>query len=112
MDTRILLNLVPATEQATRPERIDAVENRKRILSVAEALFAQHGVADVTMADVASAAGVGKGTLYRRFANKGELCLALMDTQMREFQEAFSLQPDLSFLKDEISRHQSELKVD
>lgn len=72
----------------TRPERADAQENRARILSAAAALFREQGVANVNMVDIARKAAVGQGTLYRRFANKGALCLALLDTQMREFQEA------------------------
>lgn len=68
-------------------ERCDAAANRARILAVAEKLFAERGAAAVTMADIARAAGVGQGTLYRRYASKADLCLALMDRQFREFQD-------------------------
>jgi AcrR family transcriptional regulator len=82
-----VINAIPIlNEAAPRAERSDAVENRRRILEVAEKLFAKHGAANVNMADIAKAAHVGQGTLYRRFANKGELCLALLDTQMADFQ--------------------------
>lgn len=77
----------PGESNGNVPERRDAAANRARILNVAEELFAKHGVPAVNMADIAEAAGVGKGTLYRNFSNKGDLCLTLLDTQMREFQD-------------------------
>lgn len=73
--------------ETTRPERADALENRARLLRVAETLFAERGVEAVNMTEIARTAGVGQGTLYRHFTSKGDLCMVLMDSQMRDFQE-------------------------
>jgi AcrR family transcriptional regulator len=61
-------------------ERRDAAEHRQQVLEAAARLFAERGVQVVTMEEIAQAAGVGKGTLYRRYTDKGQLVLALMST--------------------------------
>ncbi|WP_057915935.1 TetR/AcrR family transcriptional regulator [Peribacillus muralis] len=61
-----------------RIERRDAAENRQRILDAALSLFEQNDVEQVSMNQIAKEAGIGPGTLYRRYSNKGELCLDLI----------------------------------
>ncbi|WP_420630454.1 TetR/AcrR family transcriptional regulator [Candidatus Leptofilum sp.] len=79
-------------DESTRVERSDAVANRQRILAVAKELFAAQGPTAVNMSDIVQAANIGRGTLYRHFPNKGELCLALIDEQIADFQnEALGL---------------------
>ena len=70
-----------------RGERRDAARNRRVILDTARLLFGERGVTCVTMEDIARASGVGKGTLYRRFPNKGFLCQALLDEPTRRLQQ-------------------------
>ncbi|HVB21471.1 MAG TPA: TetR/AcrR family transcriptional regulator [Ktedonobacteraceae bacterium] len=70
-----------------RHERRDAAEHRQRILEVAGRLFAEHGVDAVSMHQIAKVAGIGQGTLYRRYAHKGELCMDLMQECHERFME-------------------------
>jgi len=78
---------LPILDVGVVRERADAARNRLRVLAAAERLFARRGVAGVTMDEVAAEAGVGKGTLYRRFGDKGGLAVALLDERERELQQ-------------------------
>jgi AcrR family transcriptional regulator len=69
-------------------ERADAARNRLRILAAAAALIDERGIECVSMEDVARAAEVGTGTLYRRFGDRAGLALALLDAHAVEFQDA------------------------
>jgi AcrR family transcriptional regulator len=70
-----------------RHERRDAAEHRQRILEVARHLFAEQGVEAISMHQIARTAGIGQGTLYRRYANKGELCMDLLLEHYERFAE-------------------------
>jgi AcrR family transcriptional regulator len=63
--------------------------NCQRILCAARELLAEQGAEGLTMQAVAEAAGVGKGTVFRRFGDRDGLTGALLDDHMREFQDAF-----------------------
>lgn len=80
------MEIQPAGHQ--RPERADAARNRRLILDAADRLYAEKGAAQVTMDDIARAAGVGRGTLYRRYPDRASIALALLDAHERELQEA------------------------
>jgi AcrR family transcriptional regulator len=64
----------PAVSRRTRS---DAIKNRERLLVAAGRVFEEKGL-EASVADVARAAGVGMGTLYRRFASKEALIEALV----------------------------------
>ncbi|MEW9532585.1 TetR/AcrR family transcriptional regulator [Microbispora sp. NPDC049125] len=71
-----------------RPERADALRNRHAILEAAEALVAAHGFDHVSIDKVAATAGVGKGTVFRRFGNRTGLMRALLEERARMLSEA------------------------
>lgn len=59
-------------------ERRDATKNRIHILKTAQALFDQYGIDKVSMHRIAKTAGIGQGTLYRKYNHKADLCFDLM----------------------------------
>ena len=73
---------------AHRPERADAAENRRRVLAAACRLFAAHGAMNVSMDQVAVEAGVGKGTLFRRFGDRAGLARAVLSEHEAKLQDA------------------------
>lgn len=63
--------------------RCDAQRNLERILAVAHEVFAERGI-DVPMVEIARRAGVGQGTLYRRFPHRSDLLATLIERRIRE----------------------------
>ena len=84
---------LPAAElrlvEGPRRERADAARNRRALLEAAERLLHKCGPEGLTMEAVACEAGVGKGTLFRRFGDRASLFHALIDDRELTFQEAF-----------------------
>jgi AcrR family transcriptional regulator len=77
----------PVEDGPKRRERSDARENRQLILTAAKQRFAAQGIEATSMQEIARAAGVGQGTLYRHFTHKGDLCLALIKEDLAAFRE-------------------------
>ncbi|MGV9710720.1 TetR/AcrR family transcriptional regulator [Gordonia sp. NPDC003424] len=77
----------PATDAGHRKLRADAERNRLRIIEAARELFAERGL-DVTLDDVAAHAGVGVGTVYRRFANRDELIVGVLTEHLAQLTDA------------------------
>jgi AcrR family transcriptional regulator len=73
---------------APERERADARRNRERILCATARLIERVGIDCMSMDDVAAEAGVGKGTLYRRFGDRSSLLRALISEPEQEFQDA------------------------
>ncbi len=86
------------TESASdleRPLRADAARNRELILQTARKCFAERGLS-VTLNDIAHEAGVGVGTVYRRFADKDSLIEALLATKFEAMNEAAARAADVA----------------
>jgi AcrR family transcriptional regulator len=87
---------VTSTTSEIRRLRADAERNRERILEAAAEVFASQGL-DATLHDVANRAGVGVGTVYRRFPDKAALIEALFEDKLKQLIDVAELglaQPD------------------
>jgi AcrR family transcriptional regulator len=86
------LRSLPVTDPVPT-ERGDAARNRGLLLDAARRLVAERGADAVTMDDIATAAGVGKGTLFRRFGSRSGLMIVLLDEDEKVEQQAFMFGP-------------------
>lgn len=80
-----MTRLLPLADEPA-PERADAARNREAILAAALRLVATRGVDCVTMESVAAEAGVGKGTVFRRFETREGLMAAVLNTSEAQWQ--------------------------
>lgn len=78
-------DLIPL--ERPRAERADAARNRRLLLETARRMIDEAGAENVTMDGLAEQAGVGKGTVYRRFRTRAGIFVALLDAEERGFQQ-------------------------
>ena len=67
-------------------ERADAARNRRHLLATAREMLAEQGPDTLTMDGLAERAGLGKGTVFRRFGTRAGIFAALLDDDERDFQ--------------------------
>src|SRR6516165_5635606 len=77
----------PVTWGPPRSERADAARNRRLLLVTARDMLAEQGADQLTMDGLAERAGLGKGTVFRRFGTRAGIFAALLDDDERDFQE-------------------------
>ncbi|WP_231685970.1 MULTISPECIES: TetR/AcrR family transcriptional regulator [Micrococcaceae] len=83
----------PGVAPVTAAERSDAARNRERLLRAARELIEEGGVAGLTMDRLAEHAGVGKGTVFRRFGSRAGLMVTLLNDSETDFQSRFMFGP-------------------
>ncbi|WP_129668385.1 TetR/AcrR family transcriptional regulator [Phytoactinopolyspora endophytica] len=88
-DHDLLSPLTLSSRDGVKRERADAARNRQILLEAAGRILRDKGIDALSMDAVAAEAGVGIGTVYRRFGDLQGLAYALIDDQEREFQAAF-----------------------
>jgi AcrR family transcriptional regulator len=76
----------PVTWGPPHAERADAVRNRRHLLVTAREMLAEQGADKLTMDGLAERAGLGKGTVFRRFGTRAGIFQALLDDDERDFQ--------------------------
>jgi AcrR family transcriptional regulator len=101
--------------EQSRPLRADAERNRRALLDAAAEMFREHGL-EVGIAEIAQRAGVGRGTVFRRFPTKEHLIAAIVVDRMslavaygRELLQRASEAPGealFDFLEEITGRHQ------
>lgn len=66
---------------------VDKVQKRKDIALACKEIFLQNGINDLTVSQVAKAAGIGKGTIYDYFKNKEDIVFEIVNIMMQEHNE-------------------------
>ena len=77
----------PVTWGPPPAERADAARNRRLLLVTAREIIAGQGAGQLTMDGLAERAGLGKGTVFRRFGTRAGIFQALLDDDERDFQQ-------------------------
>ena len=77
----------PVTWGSPPAERVDAARNRRLLLDTARQMIAGQGAGKLTMDGLAARAGLGKGTVFRRFGTRAGIFQALLDDDERDFQQ-------------------------
>src|SRR6202034_2226782 len=77
----------PVIWGAPQAERADAARNRRHLLATARQMLAEQGPGQLTMDALAERAGLGKGTVFRRFGTRAGIFQALLDDDERDFQQ-------------------------